>query len=61
MRIAEIEQHDAEKLAVDGIKQKAQQMQQQAKCYLAPLWRHLDRGLMVPLKSRANGATGIAA
>jgi hypothetical protein len=27
------------------------------RCYLAPLWIHLDRGLMVPLKSRANGAT----
>ena len=32
-----------------------------AGCYLAPLWSHLDRGLMAPLKSRANGATPIAA
>jgi hypothetical protein len=30
-------------------------------CYLSPLWSHLDRGLMAPLKSRANGATRIAA
>ncbi len=37
MRIAEIEQRDAEKLAVDGIKQKAQQMQQQAKSAQARL------------------------
>ncbi len=37
MRIAEIEQHDAEKLAVDGIKQKAKQMQQQAKSAQARL------------------------
>jgi hypothetical protein len=30
-------------------------------CYLAPLWCHLNRGLMEPLKSRPNGATRIAA
>ena len=29
-------------------------------CELAPLWSHLTRGLMVPLKSRANGASEIA-
>jgi hypothetical protein len=31
-----------------------------ALCYLAPLWSHLDRGLMEPHESRANGAREIA-
>jgi hypothetical protein len=31
-----------------------------ANCYLAPLWSHLDRGLMEPLESRPNGAREIA-
>ena len=30
-------------------------------CELAPLWSHLTRGLMEPPKSRANGASQIAA